>query len=327
MQGGLGPMSRMWGTALDHIVEVEVVTANGTILRANNITNSDLFFGLRGAGASFGIITEFVMRTHPEPGDVVQFSFDFTFGDDPEKLASSFIQWQELVADPELDRRFGTEFVVSPLGATITGNFYGSQTEFNDTGILGRLPQNGTLIVTDWLGSMAALAEQEALYLSNIATWFYSKSLGFRQEDVLSNDSAVNLFQGIQDADKGTLLWFIIFDATGGAVADVPLNATGYAHRNKFMFYQSYAVNLLSLSSTTKAFLTNFHNQLLSYLPSNISARGTYPGYVDLNITGVAQEEYWQGNLPALEAIKAAWDPSDVFHNPQSVQPAGSSDV
>lgn len=37
-------MSRMWGSALDHIVEVEVVTANGTILRANENENTDLFW-------------------------------------------------------------------------------------------------------------------------------------------------------------------------------------------------------------------------------------------------------------------------------------------
>lgn len=42
--GGLGPMSRMWGSALDHIVEVEVVTANGTVVRANEDQNSDMFF-------------------------------------------------------------------------------------------------------------------------------------------------------------------------------------------------------------------------------------------------------------------------------------------
>lgn len=43
-QGGLGPMSRMWGPALDAVVEVEVVTANGTIVRANDQQNSDLFY-------------------------------------------------------------------------------------------------------------------------------------------------------------------------------------------------------------------------------------------------------------------------------------------
>lgn len=37
-------MSRMWGATLDHIVDVEVVTANGTILRANEDLNSDMFY-------------------------------------------------------------------------------------------------------------------------------------------------------------------------------------------------------------------------------------------------------------------------------------------
>lgn len=43
-QGGLGPMSRMWGTTLDHIDEVEVVTADAQIVRANAHNNSDLFY-------------------------------------------------------------------------------------------------------------------------------------------------------------------------------------------------------------------------------------------------------------------------------------------
>lgn len=42
--GGLGPMSRMWGSCLDHVIEVEVVTADGSILRANNETNSDIYW-------------------------------------------------------------------------------------------------------------------------------------------------------------------------------------------------------------------------------------------------------------------------------------------
>jgi hypothetical protein len=42
--GGLGPTSRQWGTMLDHIREVEVVLANGTITRANEDQNSDLYW-------------------------------------------------------------------------------------------------------------------------------------------------------------------------------------------------------------------------------------------------------------------------------------------
>ena len=55
-------MSRMWGSALDHVEEVEVVTADGEIQRASYTENADLFFGLKGAGGSFGIITEFKVQ-------------------------------------------------------------------------------------------------------------------------------------------------------------------------------------------------------------------------------------------------------------------------
>lgn len=57
--GGLGPMSRMWGSTPDHILEVEVVTAEGEVVRASKDENADLFWALRGAGPSFGIVTQF----------------------------------------------------------------------------------------------------------------------------------------------------------------------------------------------------------------------------------------------------------------------------
>ena len=42
--GGLGPLSRLWGSALDHVLEVEVVLANSTITRASDTVNPDIFF-------------------------------------------------------------------------------------------------------------------------------------------------------------------------------------------------------------------------------------------------------------------------------------------
>ena len=51
--GGLGPTSRMWGSALDHVQEVEVVLANSSIVRASEKQNSDVFFALKGAGARY----------------------------------------------------------------------------------------------------------------------------------------------------------------------------------------------------------------------------------------------------------------------------------
>jgi len=253
---------------------------------------------------------------------VVQYNFDMTFGK-PSELASIYQSWQNLIADPKLDRRFGTEFVLHPLGGVITGTFYGTEAEFAASGIPQKLPQGGnkTVVLNDWLGSLAHEAENEALYLSNIPNAFYSKSLALKDKDLLSAQGIKDLFGYLDGVDKGTLLWFIIFDASGGAVSDVPQNATAYAHRDKVLFYQSYAVGLLEVSGKTRDFLTGFHNKLISELPSDIY--GTYPGYVDPAITD-PQEEYWMSNLGTLEKIKSKWDQSDIFHNPQSVRPAKS---
>ncbi|KAH8898406.1 FAD-binding domain-containing protein [Thozetella sp. PMI_491] len=321
-QGGLGPMSRMWGSCLDHVIEVEVVTADGTIQRANSDQNSDLFWALKGAGAGFGVITEFVVRTHPEPGSIVQYSYTFGFGKQSD-MASTYQTWQDLIADPNLDRRFGTEFIMEPLGCIITGTFYGTVAEYNATGIADRMPKGGKVssIANDWLSSLVHDAENEALYLSNLATPFYSKSLAFKPQDLLPAAGINDIFQWMDTVDKGTLLWFIIFDASGGAVSDVPMDATAYAHRDKVLFYQSYAVGL-PLTGTTKDFLTQFHQKVLDAVPQD--NYGTYPGYVDPAVTD-AQSEYWMSNLPRLEQIKLQWDPLDLFHNPQSVRPAAAS--
>ena len=57
--GGFGWLSRKWGLTCDHLISVEVVTAEGEIIKANANENSDLFWGLKGGGGNFGIVTSF----------------------------------------------------------------------------------------------------------------------------------------------------------------------------------------------------------------------------------------------------------------------------
>ncbi|EAQ91735.1 hypothetical protein CHGG_03670 [Chaetomium globosum CBS 148.51] len=315
--GGLGPTSRMWGSTLDHVVEVEVVTADGEIRRANSSQNSDLFWALRGAASGFGVITEFVFKTHPEPGDIVQYEYNVKFGN-PAEIAPFYSKWQDMIADPELDRRLGTIFIMLPFGAIITGDFYGTKEELKATGILDMFPQpsESTLVVKSWLGALANSAQKENLYLSDLPVPFYSKSIGFKREDLPTADKIQDLFQWVNDQDKGTVAWAIIFDATGGAVGDVPTNATSFVHRDKILYYQSYAVGL-PLSQKSKDFITNFHNEVVG--KCSPKAYGTYPGYVDPKLLS-AQQQYWESNLPRLREVKKIWDPTDLFHNPQSVK-------
>jgi hypothetical protein len=128
--GGLGPSARLWGAALDHVEEVEVVLADSSIVRASETQHSDLFWALKGAAAGFGIITEFVVRTEPSPSSLVQYSFTFTVGswDD---MASVFKDWQKFVSNKDLTWKFASTANVMEVGLIITGTFYGTREEYD----------------------------------------------------------------------------------------------------------------------------------------------------------------------------------------------------
>lgn len=63
--GGLGWLVRKHGLALDNLVSVDIVTVAGELLTASATKNSDLFWGLRGAGGNFGVVTSFEFQVHP----------------------------------------------------------------------------------------------------------------------------------------------------------------------------------------------------------------------------------------------------------------------
>jgi hypothetical protein len=74
--GGMGWLSRKAGLSIDNLVSAQVVTADGQIRRAAEDENPELFWGLRGGGGNFGVVTEFEFRLH-EVGPMVQFGMLF----------------------------------------------------------------------------------------------------------------------------------------------------------------------------------------------------------------------------------------------------------
>lgn len=318
--GGAGPSARLHGLTIDHVEEMEVVLANGTIVRASSSKNSDLFFAMRGAGASFGIVTEFVFRTEPAPAELVNYVYEWT-ARDVKTRAQVFKSWQKFIARSNLPREFSSTMTVSPSAIIIAGAYFGPQKAFNALGFIGSFPPpqvSQATVSTNWLQVSESWGQE--IQDSGIASpsYFYAKSLGFTPQTLIADATADRLFQYLATAENGTELWAVNFEVGAGAINDVAVGATAFPHRDKLWWMLSYAKTKGPVSQTTVNFLAGLNNVATSGKPTAVY--GEYAGYVDPREDNErARTDYWGPNLQRLRRIKAAVDPFDIFHNQQSV--------
>jgi FAD/FMN-containing dehydrogenase len=90
--GGIGWLRRKHGLSSDNLISVDVVTADGRLITASEDHNRDLFWGVRGGGGNFGIVTSFEYRTHPVGPDVF-LAFVVHAGRDSHEALRFYREW------------------------------------------------------------------------------------------------------------------------------------------------------------------------------------------------------------------------------------------
>ena len=315
----------MWGTALDHVLSAQVVLADGSVITASDDDNKEIFFAIKGAAASFGIVTEFVVRTQAAPPGGIRYSFSVELGSFT-SMAQTFKNWQKVISNPNLDEKLYSQLSLSTIGLVVSGVYYGSEEDFKKTGIEEVFPpqtKRRVLVFDNWLGTVVNWLEDVGLHLGGgVSTAFYCKSLTFEKDNLMTDGAIDKLFKYLDDTSKGTLIWFIIFEGQGGFTNTIPRADYAFAHRNTVYYLDSYGIDIGQVNKTTRGFVQGVHDTIIDNMPKR--DWGAYPGYVDPALPN-AQEAYWGSNLPRLEQLKLKYDKYDVFHNPQSVRPAAAN--
>jgi FAD/FMN-containing dehydrogenase len=133
--GGYGYHSRAWGLALDTIVSMRTALASGSIIDVSESSHPDLFFAFRGAAESFGVVTEFTIKTQPAPETVLVFRFDFPeLMSDIEAASDAFYYLQELSIKADgggvVDRKLSFGFDMKEGLFTFYGAYLGNDMTF-----------------------------------------------------------------------------------------------------------------------------------------------------------------------------------------------------
>jgi FAD/FMN-containing dehydrogenase len=96
--GGFGWLSRKYGMTIDNLLSADVVMADGSRLRASEAENADLFWGLRGGGGNFGIVTSFEFQLHPVGPNVLSGLIVFPF-EQAKSVITQFARFTETMPD------------------------------------------------------------------------------------------------------------------------------------------------------------------------------------------------------------------------------------
>jgi FAD/FMN-containing dehydrogenase len=237
--GGVGHLSRWLGAVVDSIVGYEMITAAGKVIRVDEANDPELFWGMRGNGASFGIVTEFVVRLRDMPNGGIIRSAPIMWPVD--KAKEVMASWMERIARADRKDTETLQFVFmhSPDGHPVCGvvPLIVAETEAAAKASCDELAAfgGGALVRHDTQLPYTALqAALDALAPFNKNYWDKGVFIDWDPRDSNAVNSIVNLAvnhwsEKPQFASKVST--FILFMEVNGAVGRADPASTSFAAR------------------------------------------------------------------------------------------------
>ncbi len=315
--GGMGWLARQYGLACDNVVSYTVVTAEGDVVTASRTENPDLYWGLRGGGGNFGIVTEFEFQLHRTGTRTLVAEFDFRAEDAVPVIEG----WRDLNA-------------VAPRSATFTASVAsGGSDSAGPIATLGVVwvgdPAEGRRLLPALraLGRPVASRVTTPSYLElqqrddstgGHAYRRYSKGLYLRQFPTAAIEAF--LLRGGTDLSGNRYLPGVGLQAHGGAIADVPDADAAFSHRGTMFEFGAGTRWTEPAEDDTRMGAARCAGASLEPYASGVYVNSLTADELADGQRGM-RRAYPAAKLARLAAVKTAYDPANVFHLNQNIRP------
>jgi FAD/FMN-containing dehydrogenase len=307
--GGMGWLARQLGLSCDNVASFQLVTAEGERLEVDEAGNPELFWGLRGGGGNFGVVTEFEFQLHPvaRQAHVVELLFPV------EEAAPVLRGWRDLN-------------VIAPRAATFTA--WVGERDGRPVASVGFVWAGEPELERQLLPALRALGRPIAERVEELPYLELQ-----RMDDTLEGheqrrywkghyfrslpDEALDAFllRGTADG-HGERLPAASLQAYGGAIADVPDADSAFSQRDAMFEFVASARWTDPAEDEDRMAAARRHAAALEPFASGMYVNAMS----DEGATGVARA-YPPAKLARLRALKAVYDPDNVFHLNQNIAP------
>ncbi len=319
--GGMGWLARKYGMALDSVLRFEIVTADGRLIEASESKNSDLFWALRGGGGGFAIITGMEIKLYPVAtvfgGDMVYpievarevyTRYRDWIATAPDELTSSIVtmNFPPIPQVPEILR--------GKSGVILRGCYAGPVDE-------------GQALIQGWYDWMPPLVSSfRAMPFGEVAS--ISKdplqpSPGVSSGGWLTDldDEAIDTILRYAVASNGSPLTVTEVRHAGGAIGRVAPDANAFGHRDAPL-----VLSLIGMAPTPerKARMEQYMAEFKQALAPHLA--GVYMNFLGgAEARARTQDAYSEATYRRLMAIKARYDPDNVFRYAFAIDPSADA--
>ena len=309
--GGIGWLMRKHGLACDNLVAAEVVTANGQVLTASADENPELFWALRGGGGNFGIVTTFTFQLHPlnevTGGMLVH----------PADRATDLLRfYRQATNEASDDLTLFAGLMTSPDGLPISALVLAHQGEADAAEAeLASIRAFGPPLA-DQVARIPYTAQQSMLdegFPSGLQVYWKAHFLTGLDDAAI--DILVDHFGRITSP-----LSAILLEQVGGAVGRIGEDETAFS-------YRSAPYNLAVIARWIDPAEADGHIAWARELFDAMTpySQGVYVNYLGAGDTpDRVRSAYGAVTYDRLAAIKATYDPDNVFAATQNIQPVAS---